>query len=1004
MNPVYGIDPHGQMYELEPTRVERALKEGFRLATPDEVQEVLGEKAKQERQESSPWYEGPQAAAEQAARDLSFGTSDIALQAMGADPEKIHQRKEDHPWWGGLGSVVGIGGGLAAGGALGAVPKALQGAGKTGATLLRADRIGTQARTALGKIPILGKGASAVFPKAAPIAGTALEKGLNSAVGSAIEASYYALGHQLSEAVLGHPAETATDIISDLSMTAVLGGAIGASIHGIAGAAGEYSDLKRGFLEVESSAETAAKRLRHTDPRVLEQLQAIEAAREAGHIPPAEEPVTRGIIQKSIDTLKNPDLSENPHPIPEPLEPRQIQIEAHDDQAKKAWWDSQRKMNDETGAAVRHIEQAQSQYLKGNIRGDIKRSSPEGQLSTDAVQASNHLIDGFLGVYNKIKDSLRPAFKTLEKIKGIPVHLLHTVPEILESKEIFKGIGRYITETNGKIKFLKYDAGAPVTDITYKWMRQLADLVNKGENLTIGDLYGFQKNVGAAVKYDMSREQKAQLRILREVVRDYTLKLVGEVVPDLNLREAAKNYAINETNFSNLQRIVGGALEGSEEIRHSVKHEEVLDRIFRNSATINAAKKALGPELFKRARADYLMEMMGKFTNAEGTFNSRSFNTFLTDSSNRGAKGYELNSAFSEDRHFLDRLRASARLLTLVPDLPTTNPSGTAPMQMNLAVRMVKNLLNKVYGLGGKSDGISGQDLKAWNEYTANKRIAADILSHPGKSLDEAIVENEWKESFFRTLGDIERMVKKSDQIMNKQIKNIFYKDNLTSISDSLVSHRDKNSAEYKQKTFVQFSDTLKSLANDPEQLIEMMTSAVQPIHYAAPDITSQIITQTFKGLQFLNSKLPPLQKTDLFTDPGPPALSDVRTFDRYFQAVNNPMIALPLVAEGRLDMETMEALTTVYPDYLNKMRAGVFEEMAHAIQKKKKPRSAVMDSLSLFLGGSISENSQPDQVAASQQPFQASAQKRQNEQQGGAHSLSKIGVAWRINLNGSSN
>lgn len=246
------VNPEGKLVYVPEAKLDLALAHGFTQPTIAQSDEV-----RQREQYGQGLGNEFQAGLEGAGRALTFGGSDLALQALGASKEGLAERKARNPYAEGIGETAGILGGTLATGGLGAVGGAVRGVEALG---MGAGRLASAGLAKAG----LGEAGSA-------IAGRAL--------GSALEGSLFGLGQGVSEAALGEPGDTAQMLLAHATMGGLMGGSLGA-------AAGVLGGVGRSLLAKGSGEREAAR---------LAELAAMGEAPEAAAA--AAQPATTGPIR-----------------------------------------------------------------------------------------------------------------------------------------------------------------------------------------------------------------------------------------------------------------------------------------------------------------------------------------------------------------------------------------------------------------------------------------------------------------------------------------------------------------------------------------------------------------------------------------------------------------------------------------------------------------------------------------------------------------------------------
>lgn len=240
----YVTDSMGKVYEVDPSRLPDLTKQGYAVATPEQVSRFARE-AK---------YGGAvqtaMSAAEGVADVLTLGTAGHMARGADAVERKVREalgfaapetsyverragRLESNPVAYGAGTAAGI-----------IVPLILSG-GTSGALQGTVKAAGAEAvakkgvahyasRTAPGQIAsvgrVVGEGVEAGLTKlgveGASTAAKVSRRAASLAAGSAVEGLAYGLGHEVSEAVLGDPIE-AGEILASGVVGGVIGGGLG---------------------------------------------------------------------------------------------------------------------------------------------------------------------------------------------------------------------------------------------------------------------------------------------------------------------------------------------------------------------------------------------------------------------------------------------------------------------------------------------------------------------------------------------------------------------------------------------------------------------------------------------------------------------------------------------------------------------------------------------------------------------------------------------------------
>ena len=128
-------------------------------------------------------------------------------------------------------------------------------------------------------------------------------------------------------------------------------------------------------------------------------------------------------------------------------------------------------------------------------------------------------------------------------------------------------------------------------------------------------------------------------------------------------------------------------------------------------------------------------------------------------------------------------------------------------------------------------------------------------------------------------------------------------------------------------------SQRAAELAN-PDRLAEVLARDMFDVMDAAPDLGGAMSERVHAAAEFLADKLPP-ESVDPIT--GKVAIVDDVTrdrFDRYHEAVTDPVATLRKLETGHFTSEHSEAIKTVWPRLFEQMQEKVFEQLADAADR----------------------------------------------------------------------
>jgi hypothetical protein len=200
----------------------------------------------------------------------------------------------------------------------------------------------------------------------------------------------------------------------------------------------------------------------------------------------------------------------------------------------------------------------------------------------------------------------------------------------------------------------------------------------------------------------------------------------------------------------------------------------------------------------------------------------------------------------------------------------------------------------------------------------------------------------------------------------------------------------------------MEIADRLVELMQDPEQLHSVIDNVADPIEEHAPQLANDLRLSTMNALSFLASKAPRRSLAAPGLKPLDPPVTDVRRFERYVDAVNNPTKLLEDAAHGALTSEAVEAVKTVYPKIYETIQAQIAERLDRATNLSYQRRM----QLSSLLGQDMTGTKNPrmgvmaQSIYGSQQPAQAPSQQQMPVSRAGKLNVSgregRETAAWR--------
>lgn len=867
------------------------------------------------------------AAAEGIARGATLGTSDFAETRLGiANPEDIRARQEENPVTSTLGNVAGNVGIIAATGGLAAPAE--------GAMLAA---------------------------KAAPLAARMLGMGAEGAVLGG--------GNTISDASLGDTKINAQKILTDIGMGFAFGAGLGALSKGIEAAPSIYRATEK------------------VAPESLE--SAIGGAPESSIVDaPSSEPVT-GLKPTSIDDIKDrvKDASYRGEAVEMPskailedaitrtpmLNPvHDLQLESLNNQGARDIYKTALEMPGKESDALRSYEALQKQELTKQTQQTVESLAHDQKVTSDAVEAGNQAIKTFTDQYQAEKSTLGPAF---EALKGTEIENTAHLPGVLQKMtDAVPGVAQMFDTVPGdafNIKIKPYKTSWGLDRATYSAVKEAVESLEQGGPKSFEFLSNVRKGLSQHIDVTAQGDAPREIRAIRAAMMDYMQGALEAVDPMISVaakegeqaatvRDLFKRYAINEEQRGVIEKAFGASV-GSPEFGQisKIKPEMISDRIFGNTATVNAAKNILPKEKFDHLLANWLSEQVEKVTD-KGSFSSNKFGSFLKRNQD------VLNEAFRDNPQALTKLKDLNNIARILPDSTSINPSGTAKTLLGIL---------KAHSLGDLIGNMKG--------YAAEKiqqRMVSDQLNaHLAGKADQATKMN-----------ILRKTIQKTTDKIDEGAKRIFSDTGVKASMSALTTVSDQ---EYNKRV-----NRLKEFTANPQALMDHLDKSTAPLYAAAPNITGDINNAMIRATQFLSTKIPTNHTHFPMSDTFQPSDAQKDKFNEFYDVVNDPTISLDMVRQGVVTNDTMEALQSVHPDLLGEMRQKVVSEFKPDEAEDLGYHTKI--SLAKFLGAPMDENMLPLAIASYQSALNQPQKSSQPGPQGGRKStlggLKELDVSGR--------
>lgn len=612
----------------------------------------------------------------------------------------------------------------------------------------------------------------------------------------------------------------------------------------------------------------------------------------------------------------------------------------------------------EDGRIIR--ESVQAGYSKID---DIIRQSFGADEHLDAAvggaKVKNLIQDAFDAKYTPFRESYAAREAVGNGIKIADDVSLKAYDDLVELSQKYKNEtnpGRKIIREEAENFLKEASADAPITklDSYAKSLSQSASEAFRAGKYDVADAYKkIQKTVDEFRDLHLEKYGEAgEVEAYKTLKKEYASfkKLMGEFAADTRLgKKATTEFGLNE-------------------ILEKIPDEKFIDKIFdpKNAAGLKRLEKEF-PEVFKAVVQQKKSQM---YVDA---MNNKKFNPY----------------------NLLKNIDDQKKVSTGVKDLLFTPEQRR---QMEIAKKWMENLPEKI-GPSGTPEGL------AWMEMAQDptKGLITHFTNKYGaryaKKMIDQLESGQGSETL-RTLMNLEKGAERVRKKVTSGITHLLESGGPRRATLMGVSKLSPLSNEEYEKTIKDINETV----NNPSVFEEKVSGATEGLFQYAPNINSSMQVGIVKGLQFLQSKIPlGATEENIFQEKKPVSKYQIAQFKRYYDVVDNPMIAVDQLAAGFIPNETIETLRAVYPRMYMDMKQQVIDQITSMKNREKITYNTKM-VLSKFMGEPMVKSLNPQSIQSIQGVFQQAMAENARQGQGpqgtSKTGLEKLDVAQRTSVN----
>ena len=301
---------------------------------------------------------------------------------------------------------------------------------------------------------------------------------------------------------------------------------------------------------------------------------------------------------------------------------------------------------------------------------------------------------------------------------------------------------------------------------------------------------------------------------------------------------------------------------------------------------------------------------------------------------------FALNDEIQAIAEKASKLDSTKKFGNLLEDLKASNKD------FSYASRLIPNIEKKADKEATKRGILSLTDFITGGSLLASDMTSAAAIAVGAKKLLESDIRRRVSilSSIERQNQKVSNTIKKSaDFFIKKAAQGISTAAPATQkiITKALVNSNlsipiDKQNAKKpknKQEGFVNIRKNIIELTTNPDKLEQLVSRRTIHLQNSAPNITQESVNKVLAGLKFLASKMPKPAKENsasqmLTKREYMPSDLQLSKFERYVEAVENPMSVVESLSNGNISREGAEALKVVYPKIFEKLQETVMQKI----------------------------------------------------------------------------
>ena len=754
------------------------------------------------------------------------------------------------------------------------------------------------------------------------IAAKGLGKVSQLAIQGAVEGALYTAQHEVSERLLGDPSATAENMLSDIGLSAALGGGLGLAFSPVSIGIDKAINSGRGFV----GRGATAKSIGNKAIPMTEMLPSmgIPEAERAGIVDGMRQLRDNvGELDEAVKDLGLPDIDAFRSASP-------FVKKMYAGGVRNPTW---------VGAGLAGDLQQGYKTIEGVV--DNALGADIGLTKADAGRALKESI------VSKVDSEYQPIKQIFSEMKDAG----SIVP--LEENAV-----KSLSKDVGNIESLMVREGVPLSKNSagYKLSQRVSEEV---KNLrTVDELQRYRTQLGQDIPIASQQEKHVLGEIRNKIDDTIELSIIKEAknIPEGSPLKARfdqllidntlskEAYGVLKTKIQDLGKGLGKNFKGGQGVQafkdwlEETAPEVVADKLFtKNNSEFLSFFKQSFPEESKLLASLKKSQLRDKAL--EGGIVDPSTVLKEIDKLEPEAKEF----LFSADE--LKNLKQSALWVDVAKEVSKGfNPSETAGAMSWL------DLFNplKFHEFVGKNTG----DL-------IKKHVINQLVrSSPGDA------------PMIMAITNMANFAAKTRDRVERYSGGIFGKAAQTMIESNRKKEEEGMLPASTPVKMNKIGTMVKAYSNSPGSLIEHLANNTGQVSGYAPDSINSFSASVGTAVSFLASKVPEEVKASPLDAPSVPSNDKIEKFNRYAEVVDNPISVLAKVKSGNLLPQDIETLTVVYPQLYSQMQQSVYGKLIDFTSKhdvSEIPYKTKL-GLSMFLGQNLDSTMSPQGIINNQQ------------------------------------